>query len=83
MYDGLNAANFFLVLPLPGTNLFDQAVLNNNLSADYEPDKMHWQKANLINTIIPAQELELIRDRAWKEINNVEHTEYKKSFLNE
>ena len=78
MSDGLDAANFFLVMPLPGTPMFDQAVKNNNLPKDFNPDRMHWQKANMINTPVHPEELEKIRDEAWTELNNSEFTKYKK-----
>ena len=70
MDNGLDAASFFLVMPLPGTPMFDSAMRDGNLSSDYDPDKMHWQKANMINTIVPPHELEQIRDKAWEETND-------------
>jgi len=76
--DGLDAANFFLVMPLPGTPLFDQAVAQGYISKDFNPDRMHWQKANMINTLVPAHELEKIRDEAWLTTNKKNLTEYKK-----
>ena len=81
MDDGLDAANFFLVLPLPGTPMFDDAIRNNNLPKDFDPDKMHWQKANMINTPVGQKELERIRDKAWQELNNHEFTKYKKNMI--
>ena len=79
MSNGLNAANFFLCMPLPGTPLFDMAVSMGNLPIDYNPDRMHWQKANMINTIVSPEKLEEIRDRAWEEINKPEFRNYKKT----
>ena len=81
MNNGLDAASFFLVMPLPGTPMFDSAMRDGNLSSDYDPDKMHWQKANMINTIVPPDELEKIRDKAWEEINDHRYTNYKKGML--
>jgi len=78
MLDGLDSANFFLVMPLPGTQLFDEATANGNLPKDFDPDKMHWQKANMTNTKVPPKELEEIRDKAWQETNKPEFTGYKK-----
>ena len=79
--DGLDAANFFLVMPLPGTPLFDSAVAQGYIPEDFDPDRMHWQKANMVNTLVPPQELEEIRDRAWLETNNSEYTKYKKEMI--
>ena len=69
MEDGLDASNFFLVMPLPGTPMFDEAIKNGNLPEDFTPDRMHWQKANMINTPVPPEELERMRDEAWLTIN--------------
>ena len=81
MKDGLDAANFFLVMPLPGTPMFDDAIKDGLLPKNFSPDKMHWQKANMINTPVPPQELEEIRDRAWQELNRPEFTKYKKGMV--
>ena len=78
MADGLDAANFFLVMPLPGTPLFDQAVVQGYIPKDFNPDRMHWQKANMMNTLVPAHELEKIRDEAWLTTNKKNLTDYKK-----
>jgi len=77
MSAGLDAANFFLVMPLPGTPLFDSAMAQGYLPADWNPDRMNWTKANLINTEVPPEELEELRDRAWREINNIDYVAYK------
>ena len=81
MSDGLDASNFFLVMPLPGTPLFDHAVKNGNLPKKYNPDRMHWQKANMKNTKVPPEELEAIRDTAWEDINRPEFRKYKKTMI--
>ena len=75
---GLDACNFFLVMPLPGTPMFNYCIENRMLPKNFNPDKMHWQKANMINTIVPPEELEELRDKAWKEINDSNFTTYKK-----
>ena len=81
MHDGLDASNFFLVMPLPGTPLFDDAVKNGHLPKKYNPDRMHWQKANMKNTKVPPEELEEIRDAAWEDINRPEFRKYKKTMI--
>ena len=81
MTDGLDAANFFLVMPLPGTKLFDYAVKNRHLDKNYNPDKMHWQKANMKNTKVPAEELEKIRDKAWIDMNQGDFVKYKRNMI--
>ena len=78
MEDGLDASNFFLVMPLPGTPMFDEAIKNKNLPENFSPDRMHWQKANMINTPVPPEELERVRDEAWLTINKKNLVSYKK-----
>jgi len=77
MAEGLSAACFMLVMPLPGTPLFDMALKEGYLPKDYDIDKMHWGKANMQNTLVPGDELEEIRTTAWEEINYSEHVNYK------
>lgn len=74
---GLDSANFFLVMPLPGTPLFESAMAEGYLPSDWNPDRMNWTKANMVNTEVPPQELEELRDRAWREINNQDYVAYK------
>ncbi len=66
---GLDSAHFMCVMPLPGTPLFNMAVANNYLPKNFEIDKMQWVKANMINTLVPAEKLEAIRDQAWEDVN--------------
>ena len=79
MDNGLDSSSFFLVMPLPGTPLFDMAMAGGYLPKNYDPDKMHWQKANMKNTLVPPRELEKIRDLAWETINRKNFTSYKKN----
>jgi radical SAM superfamily enzyme YgiQ (UPF0313 family) len=74
---GLSSASFFLVMPLPGTKMFDEAIINGNLPKDFNPDRMHWQKANMINTEVPPNELEEIRNNAWEQANGADFIKYK------
>lgn len=78
MDDGLDASSFFLVLPLPGTPIFDEAIRKGHLPKDFSPDRMHWQKANMINTPVPPKVLEKIRDDAWMNLNHKNLVDYKK-----
>jgi anaerobic magnesium-protoporphyrin IX monomethyl ester cyclase len=78
---GLDAANFFLVMPLPGTPLFDMACANGNFTPDFDADTMNWTRANMANTLVPADKLEEIRNTAWETINNPEFRHYKKTMI--
>ncbi|MEO0971939.1 MAG: radical SAM protein [Pseudomonadota bacterium] len=66
---GLDAANFFLVVPLPGSPLFEMAVAEGYISPDFDPDTMNIYTANMSGTLVPSHELEEIRARAWEEAN--------------
>ena len=81
MNDGLDACNFFLVMPLPGTPMFDECMRDGYLPKNFNPDRMHWQKANMINTTVPPKKLEEIRDKAWAEINSSKFMSYKQDMI--
>ena len=76
---GIDNVHFGLVMPVPGTPIFNYCIENNLLPVDYNPDKFQWTKANLVNTPVPPHKLESIRDKAWEEFNN---EEFKKSRKN-
>jgi radical SAM superfamily enzyme YgiQ (UPF0313 family) len=78
---GLDAANFFLVMPLPGTPLYEMACTNGHISPNFDPDNMNWTRANMANTLVPARQLEEIRNQAWESINSVGFREYKKAMV--
>lgn len=69
---GLAAASFFVIVPFPGTALFDLSVRDGHLDADFEPDLMNWTRSCFKNTPVPASALELVRATAWKLINRPE-----------
>ena len=66
---GLDHSNFYLVMPVPGTPIFDYCTKNGHLPSDYNPDRFQWTKANLSNTEVPPRELEQIRNEAWNSCN--------------
>ena len=70
--EGLSAASFFVIVPFPGTTLFDMAVRDGHLPADIDPDEMRWTRSVFRNTPVSADSLELIRTLAWKLINRPE-----------
>ena len=78
---GLDSANFFLVMPLPGTPLFELALQGGHLPEDFDPDRMNWTKATMVNTPVPPAELEELRQRAWRELNDRAHVDYKRSMV--
>ena len=80
MDNGLDSSHFGLVMPVPGTPIFDYCTKNGQLPSDYDPDRFQWTKANLVNTPVPPDELEKIRDDAWEEFNSDEFKRSRKSW---
>jgi len=78
--EGMNSVNFFCVIPLPGTPLFDMAIEGGHINRDtYNPNEMTWMKAAMSNLAVSTEELETIRNTAWKEINSKDVTDFKKT----
>ena len=75
---GLDAAAFMLVMPLPGSVIFDWAVASGQFSRDFDPDRLNWSKASMIKTAIPPEQLEELRRNAWEQVNDPEWVRYKK-----
>ncbi|MDC6465157.1 radical SAM protein [Pelagibacteraceae bacterium] len=78
---GLDHSNFYLVMPVPGTPIFDYCTKNKHLPLDYNPDRFQWTKANLKNTEVNPEELEKIRDNAWEMCNSEEFKNLRKSWV--
>lgn len=66
---GIKSANFMLVIPLPGTALHDEALEKGYIPADFDPDTFNWRQASMVNTVVPAKELEEIHKSAYQELN--------------
>ena len=78
---GITTSGFFIVMPLPGTKIFDYCIEKGHLPKDYDIDRMSWRKANMINIGVKPDELEAIRDRAWEEINSNEWKENRRELI--
>ena len=78
---GLDHSNFYLVMPVPGTPIFDYCIKNKHLPLDYNPDRFQWTKANLLNTSVPPYELEKIRDKAWNDCNSEKFKQLRRSWV--
>ena len=75
--EGLNHALFFTVVPFPGSRLYDMAIANGQLDAEFDPDTMRWTKSILRNLAMPTDSLERIRQLAWLTVNRTEYVNYK------
>jgi len=78
---GLDHSNFYLVMPVPGTPMFDYCIKNKHLPTDYNPDRFQWTKANLKNIGMPPLELEKLRDYAWETCNSEEFKNLRRSWV--
>ena len=67
--EGLAAAHFFVIVPFPGTTLFDMSIREGYLSADFDPDDMRWTRSIFRNTPVSPDALEYIRTIAWNLTN--------------
>jgi len=65
---GLDDVNIFLIVPFPGSALYDFARVNGYLP-DEDPDKMRWYEPTMANTLVPPETLKLVRDLAWELLN--------------
>ena len=78
---GVTTSGFFIVMPLPGTTMFDYCIENGHLLKNFDMDKMNWRKANMINIGVEPIELEAIRDKAWEEANSNEWKENRRELI--
>jgi anaerobic magnesium-protoporphyrin IX monomethyl ester cyclase len=75
--EGLDYALFFTVVPFPGSVLFDAAVRDGHLDANFNPDEMRWTKSIMRNMPMDPLALEHVRHLAWLLVNRREYVEYK------
>jgi anaerobic magnesium-protoporphyrin IX monomethyl ester cyclase len=78
---GIDWCNFYAVLPLPGTPLFDDSVRNGWLDPNFDPDRMSWTRSSIINSQVPAEEIERIRQAAWLEVNSTTFIQHRKDMV--
>ena len=79
MDEGLTAASFFVIVPFPGSTLYDLAIRDGHLSPDFNPDDMRWTKSLFKNTPVSADSIEIIRTLAWKLINQTQFVQGKET----
>ena len=77
---GIDSVHFGLVMPIPGTPIFDYCIKKGQLPKNYNPDRFQWTKATLVNTPVPPNKLESIRNNAWEEFNTEEFKKSRKSW---
>lgn len=75
--EGLGYASFFIVVPYPGSALFNEAMVKGWISKDFDPDIFHWGMPVMSGTSIPADQLVDLRKRMWMEVNDPEYVKGK------
>ena len=75
--EGLTYASFFIVIPYPGSKLYEEAISHDHLSKDFDTDVFHWGNPVMKNTLIPAEKLIRIRKEAWKQVNDPKYVKGK------
>ena len=66
---GASSSNFMIVIPLPGTSLFNTAIREGYLDRDFNPDSFNWRQASMKNTTVSAAQIEEIHRRVYGELN--------------
>jgi radical SAM superfamily enzyme YgiQ (UPF0313 family) len=76
---GVDSIAAMLVIPMPGTPIFEMALKGGYMPEDWDIDKMNWQRASMINTAVPPEELEQLRQKVWLELNSATYKKIKHS----
>ena len=77
---GLDAAKFFIVVPLPGSPCSTWRSLAATSAGTSTPDTMNIYRANMTGTLAPRGRLEELRSRAWDEVNSPAWKDAKKAW---
>lgn len=75
---GLDYALFFTVVPFPGSLMYERALANGQLDADFDPDTMRWTRSVFKRLCMSADALEHVRQVAWLMVNRREYVSYKR-----
>jgi radical SAM superfamily enzyme YgiQ (UPF0313 family) len=66
---GANSSNFMIVIPLPGTAIYEMAIREGYLDLDFNPDTFNWRQASMKNTTVPASQIEEMQAEAYAKLN--------------
>lgn len=77
VWNGLNHAALFAVVPFPGTEIYDMVLRTGQLEPDFDTDNMKWTKSILKGLAVPADTLEHLRQLAWLTVNRPSYVDYK------
>ena len=77
---GIDYSNFYLVMPVPGTPMYDYCIKSGQLPKDFDTDQFQWTRAQLLDLSVPSAELIKIRDKAWEDCNTEQYKNVRKSW---
>jgi radical SAM superfamily enzyme YgiQ (UPF0313 family) len=64
---GMDGLGFFIVQPFPGTKIYHETIANKQLSPNWHPDEIGWQKGSMFeNMLIPNEVLVYCRRMMWQ-----------------
>jgi radical SAM superfamily enzyme YgiQ (UPF0313 family) len=70
---GAPYVSFKVVVPFPGSRLYDSAIEEGYLPKDFDPDWFNWRKAVMVNTAVPPDRIEELQQWADESVNTAEH----------
>lgn len=70
---GAAYVTFFAVIPFPGCTLHDYALAHGHLAPDFDPDHMNWKYPVMVNTTVPPEKVNELREWGWRYANTKEH----------
>ena len=69
MDEGLDRANLMIIVPFPGTLLYDRAMEGGHLSPSFDVDMMNWMYPTMTGTIVHPEVLRYVTRLCWKMLN--------------
>jgi len=67
--EGLDRANLMIIVPFPGTLLYDRAIEGGHLSPAFDADMMNWMYPTMTGTIVHPEVLRYVTRLCWKMLN--------------
>lgn len=70
---GAPYCSLYVVIPFPGSRLFDIALAGGHLDQDFNPDLFNWRKPTMKNTLVPPERIEELQHWGWRHANREEY----------
>lgn len=70
---GAKYCSIYIVIPFPGSLLFDMALAGGYLKSDFNTDKFNWRKPVMKNTLVSPARVAELQEEGWKSINPPEY----------